>query len=121
LRAPLNLCGRTSLPGLVAIIARADLVICHDSGASHIAAALNRPLVCITGPTNPRRTGPYGRQHDVLRLDLECSPCYFRRLSQCPHHHRCMQELDVAKVVAAAIGNIKRPKHQNMAAMRLAD
>jgi lipopolysaccharide heptosyltransferase I len=121
LRAPLNLCGRTSLPGLVAIIARADLVICHDSGASHIAAALNRPLVCITGPTNPRRTGPYGRQHDVLRLDLECSPCYFRRLSQCPHHHRCMQDLDVAKVVAAAIGNIKRPKHQNMAAMRLAD
>lgn len=96
---PGNLAGRTPLRVLTAIIARAEMVVCHDSGPMHIAAALNRPLVCITGPTNPNRTGPYNRMHDVVRLDIPCSPCYFRKLSQCPHAHRCMKELKVGTVM----------------------
>ena len=100
--APLSLAGRTNVPELVALIERADLVICLDSAPMHIAAALDRPLLCLIGPTNPRRTGPYSRGGDVVRLPLECSPCYFRRLSQCPHSHRCMEDLDVGLVVEAA-------------------
>jgi lipopolysaccharide heptosyltransferase II len=100
--APVSLAGRTSVPELVAVIERADLVICQDSAPMHIAAALDRPLVCLIGPTNPHRTGPYSREGDVVRLALDCSPCYFRRLSQCPHDHRCMAELDVGRVVEAA-------------------
>lgn len=98
---PINLCGRTTLPELSAVIARADAVLCHDSAVAHLAAAFDRALVCLTGPTNPRRTGPYGHLDDVLRLDIPCSPCYFRKLSQCPHDHRCMRELRVADVVTA--------------------
>lgn len=95
----INLAGRTTLPQLAALIQRADTVLCHDSGAMHLAVALDRPLVCITGPTNPKRTGPYRRPEDVLRLDLDCSPCYYRRLAQCPHNHRCMQDLPTQQVV----------------------
>jgi lipopolysaccharide heptosyltransferase I len=98
--APIDLCGRTPLPELVALVERASAVLCHDSAVAHLAAALDRPLVCLTGPTNARRTGPYGRLPDVIRLSLECSPCYFRRLSQCPHHHRCMRDLPVVEVLA---------------------
>lgn len=97
-----HLAGRTQLPVLVAVIEQADLVVCQDSAAAHLAAALGRPLVCITGPTNPLRTGPYGRLDDVVRLDLDCAPCYLRRLSQCPHNHRCMRELDVDRVLQQA-------------------
>lgn len=97
---PINFCGQTTLPELSAVIGRADVVLCHDSAVAHLAAAFDRPLVCLTGPTNPRRTGPYGHLDDVLRLDIPCSPCYFRKLSQCPHDHRCMHELQVADVVA---------------------
>ncbi len=96
---PLDLTGKTNLRELMALIERADLVVCQDSAAAHLAAALHRPLVCITGPTNPHRTGPYGRMEDVIRLDLDCSPCYLRRLSQCPHDHRCMTELSVDRVM----------------------
>lgn len=99
---PLDLTGQTSLRQLVALIERADLVICQDSATAHIAAALDRPLVCITGPTNPLRTGPYRRLPDVVWLEPECAPCYLRRLSQCPHDHRCMRDLTVEQVVAAA-------------------
>src|SRR5262249_37562767 len=71
----INLAGATNLPQLVALLERADLVVANDSGPMHIAAALNRPLITLFGPTNPVRTGPYNRAESVLRLDIPCSPC----------------------------------------------
>lgn len=106
---PLDLAGQTTLQELSAVILRADAILCHDSAVAHLAAAFNRPLVCLTGPTNPRRTGPYDRPHDVLRLELPCSPCYFRKLSQCPHDHRCMRDLCVGDVVNALRNRLRGP------------
>ena len=99
---PKSLAGRTSLSVLPAVIERADLVLCQDSAVLHLAVALGRPLVCLIGPTNPLRTGPYQRAHDVVRRDLDCAPCYLRKLTQCRQDHRCMTELTVNEVVAAA-------------------
>ena len=76
-------------------------VVTADSTPMHLAAALGRPLVALFGPTNPRRTGPYRRMADVLRLDLPCSPCYLRKLRQCPYSQACMQQLTVEAVAAA--------------------
>ncbi|MHC4696972.1 MAG: glycosyltransferase family 9 protein, partial [Planctomycetota bacterium] len=98
---PISLAGRTDVRQLAAVVGLADVVLCHDSAAMHLAVALRRPLVCLIGPTNPRRTGPYGRPGDVVSLELDCAPCYLRRLSQCPHNHRCMRELGSDKVVSA--------------------
>jgi heptosyltransferase-2 len=105
---PVNLAGRTSLTELAAWVRRADVVVCHDSATAHLAAAYDRPLVCITGPTNPRRTGPYRREADVIRLKLDCSPCYLRRLSQCRHDHRCMCELSSRVVAEAVVQRLRR-------------
>ena len=105
---PIVLAGQTSLRQLAAVIELADVVLCHDSGAMHLAAALGRPLLCLTGPTNPRRTGPYRRLDDVLRVDLECSPCYLRRLSRCHHDHQCMRGLGSKQVVARAEALLER-------------
>ncbi len=99
--AAVNLCGRTTLRQLAALIERSSIVVTADSTPMHLAAALDRPLVALFGPTNPQRTGPHGRGLDVMRLDLECSPCYLRRLRQCPHDHRCMDRLTVEEVAAA--------------------
>lgn len=97
---PISLAGKTSLPQMAAVIEQSGVLLCHDSAPMHIAVALGRPLVCLTGPTNPARTGPYRRMHDVLRVPLPCSPCYFRKLSQCPHQHQCMTDLRVEGVVS---------------------
>ncbi len=102
LALPVNLAGETTLGCVAALIERSDLVLCHDSAAMHLGVALGRPLVCIVGPTNPHRTGPYRRPQDVLRLALDCSPCYLRRLAQCDHDHRCMTDL-ASGVVADAV------------------
>lgn len=71
-----NLCGQTSLLEMVEWIRLCDLVITNDTGPMHAAAALGKPLVALFGPTEPRRTGPYGQLHGVLRMDLPCSPCF---------------------------------------------
>ena len=103
-----NLVGHTSnLRQLVALLERAELVIANDSGPMHIAAALGRPLVTVFGPTNPLRTGPYGRIDSVVRLDIPCSPCYSRRCS----HQSCLRWLHAEHVLAVAEHQLRsRPR-----------
>ena len=93
-----NLTGRTTLPQLVALLRRADLVIANDSGPMHIAAALGRPLVAVFGPTSPQRSSPYRRDASVVRLDMPCSPCFSRRCS----HRSCLRWLEAQAVLAVA-------------------
>jgi heptosyltransferase I len=71
----LNLCGATSLPEMIEWVRLCDLIVTNDTGPMHAAAALNKPIVALFGPTEPRRTGPYGQLENVLRLELPCSPC----------------------------------------------
>jgi ADP-heptose:LPS heptosyltransferase len=52
-----------------------ELMISNDTGPMHIAAALRKPLVALFGPTEPRRTGPYGQLDRVLQRTLPCVPC----------------------------------------------
>jgi heptosyltransferase-1 len=106
-----DLAGRTSLAELIALVDGAAALVMHDSGPMHLASALNKPMVAIYGPTSALRTGPYGRDEIVARLDLPCSPCYLKELAQCPHGHRCMRELRpeavaerLRQVLGAAMG-----------------
>jgi lipopolysaccharide heptosyltransferase II len=71
----LNLCGATSLPEMIEWVRLCDIMVTNDTGPMHAAAALGKPLVALFGPTEPRRTGPYGQLENVLRIDLPCSPC----------------------------------------------
>jgi len=97
-RAPLlNLAGRTSLAQLAAILRKARIAVTTDTGAMHLAAALGTPVTALFGPTAPWRTGPFGDGHQVVRLNLPCSPCFKR---QCPAP-RCLNDLFPAMVVAA--------------------
>ena len=66
----LNLCGETTLPEMVEWLRLCDLMVTNDTGPMHVAAALGKPLIAIFGPTEPRRTGPYGQLENVLRIEL---------------------------------------------------
>lgn len=71
----LDLTGLLDLQELVEVMRRVRVLVTNDTGPMHIAAALARPVVGLFGPTEPRRTGPYGSQHRILRHDLPCAPC----------------------------------------------
>ena len=91
----ISLAGRTTLRQLVAVLERASVVVANDTGPMHIAAALGRPLATVFGPTDPGRTGPYGRPYSVVRLDLPCSPCFSRSCV----HQTCLRSLAVGPVL----------------------
>jgi len=61
-----NVIGHTSLKQLLAVIDRADLVICPDSGPAHMATAVGTPVVGLYATSNRHRTGPYLSQHLVV-------------------------------------------------------
>ncbi len=96
----LDLTGATSLPEMVEWIRHGTLLITNDSGPLHVAAALRRPVVAIFGPTDPRRTGPYGQVDQVLRVNLPCAPCL---KSACANARplQCLHDIPPEAVVAA--------------------
>lgn len=56
----------SGLRRLVAILDGSALAIAPDTGPLHMAVALERPVISLLGYTNPRRTGPYRRYHDLI-------------------------------------------------------
>jgi heptosyltransferase I len=56
----------SGLRNLVGILDGSALVLAPDTGPLHIGVALNRPVVSLMGYTNPKRTGPYRRFHDLI-------------------------------------------------------
>jgi ADP-heptose:LPS heptosyltransferase len=95
----LNLCGETTLPEMIEWLRLCDLMVTNDTGPMHAAAALGRPVVALFGPTEPRRTGPYGQLENVLRIDLPCSPCL---KGYCAHEkpNECLNAITPAQVLA---------------------
>lgn len=66
----LNLVGQTKPKQLAALIEAADLVLCPDTGPSHMASAVATPVVALHAVTNPAISGPYTFQH----LAVNCYP-----------------------------------------------
>jgi ADP-heptose:LPS heptosyltransferase len=69
---------------LSALLEHANVVIGNDSGVLYLAAAVQRPIVAIFGPTNDRAWGPYpahDARHQVVSETLACRPCIHRGFS----------------------------------------
>ena len=94
----LNLCGATSLPEMIEWVRLCDLLVTNDTGPMHVAAALGKPLVALFGPTEPRRTGPYGQLENVMRLNLPCSPC-LKSVCHFEKPEECLRALTPAHVL----------------------
>ncbi|RWU23630.1 lipopolysaccharide heptosyltransferase II [Pseudomonas alkylphenolica] len=94
-----NLSGETSLAEAIDLLSCSDAVVSNDSGLMHVAAALNRPLVAVYGSTSPGFTPPLAEQVEIVRLGLECSPCFDRTCRF--GHYNCLRQLEPEAVVAA--------------------
>ncbi len=98
----LDLTGQTTLLEMVELIRRSELMVTNDTGPMHIAAALGTPVVGVFGPTEARRTGPYGQVENAVRIPLGCAPCM---KSRCRYEKplECMWGLSAENVSLRAL------------------
>lgn len=74
---PVNLCGKTGLAELAALMEKMDLFISNDSGPAHLSAALGKNTLVIFGPTSAQITAPRGKSVKVVKSHVDCPiPCY---------------------------------------------
>lgn len=98
-RLPIDLTGKTDIGEAAAILSVVDFLVSNDMGLAHIAPSVGTQTLTIFGPTNPETTRPFSNIAEVIRKQVECSPCMLR---DCPIDHRCMTWVTVDEVFEAA-------------------
>jgi ADP-heptose:LPS heptosyltransferase len=102
-----NSCGMYSLNQSASLVKQANVVISHDTGLMHIAAAFKKKIISIWGNTIPE-FGMYPYQPDEASQifevkGLKCRPCSKIGYDKCPQKHfRCMNDIkedEIATVV----------------------
>ena len=95
----------TDLAQVMALLARAKFVVAADTGPLHLAVALGTPVIGLYGPTDPKRNGPLGPGHAVIRNARPEETSYKRR----KEHAATMLSISVEQVLSA----IEHPFAQN--------
>ena len=94
-----NTCGKYSILHSASLVQQATMVITHDTGMMHIAAAFGQKIYSVWGNTVPEfgmypyKVNTSSRMIEVK--DLSCRPCSKIGYAKCPKgHFKCMQEID---------------------------
>ena len=107
----LDLTGQTTLLEMVEWIRLSELMVTNDTGPMHVAAALGKPVIALFGPTEPRRTGPYGQVNRALQLrSLPCVPC-FKDTCAFSRPFECLRGLSPAVVLEDVVRHLAGRKH----------
>ena len=102
-----NACGKFNLNESADLVRQSKLVVSHDTGLMHIAAALQKPIISIWGNTAPVfGMYPYygtrsDKQFDTVEVTgLRCRPCSKIGYQKCPmEHFKCMEKQDIDSLV----------------------
>ena len=101
----MDLSGKTTFTELFECLRNARVVVANDSGPLHVAAALNRPLVALYGPTHSGRTGPYAYPDSIMSAAVSCAPC---QVPCCVNEieRECMEAISPDAVADAVMANL---------------
>ncbi len=102
-----NACGKFSLNESADLVRRSKILITHDTGLMHIAAALQKRVISVWGNTVPAfgmypYYGKNSKQHfDIVEISkLWCRPCSKIGYDKCPKgHFKCMELIAVNEIV----------------------
>ncbi len=96
----INLIGKTSLLDLISLVKRLDVLVTGDTAPLHVAAAMQRKIVALFGPTDPKRHMPPTNRALVFVHHLPCQPCYE---GDCKIEDKlaCMKKISVQEIFQA--------------------
>jgi heptosyltransferase-2 len=106
-----NACGKFSLNESADIIRKSNMVISHDTGLMHIAAAFKKNVLSVWGNTVPSfGMYPYNTSYEVFQVNkLWCRPCSKIGFDKCPlGHFKCMREISVDSIVESSNNFLKK-------------
>ena len=106
-----NACGKFSLNESADIIRKSNLVISHDTGLMHIAAAFKKMIFSVWGNTVPSfGMYPYKTKYEVFQVNkLWCRPCSKIGYDKCPlTHFKCMRKIEIDLIVESAKQFLKK-------------
>ncbi len=108
-----NACGGFDILQSASILQQSSVVLAHDTGLMHLAAALRKPQVVIWGNTVPEfGMYPYygkdgGRWESVEQKELSCRPCSKIGFEACPKgHFKCIMQHDMQEVASKVVSLI---------------
>jgi ADP-heptose:LPS heptosyltransferase len=117
---PLGIASGLTLRAFAALMKECTLVVVHDTGPMHIAAAQNVPVMAIIGPSHPAYTPPRGEFDRVIWAGASCSPClgsedfrftsrwHGKKVFKCWRStHECMVAIKAEDVCDAVIQQIE--------------
>ncbi len=95
----INVCGKYNINESAYIVKNSDLLITHDTGMMHIAAAFKMKIYSVFGGTHPSLGfTPYlpNPGNKIIQLEeLSCRPCHRYGKDSCPKgHFKCMNLID---------------------------
>jgi ADP-heptose:LPS heptosyltransferase len=64
---PVLPCPTEAVSRLIAALSLCDYVVCIDGGAMHLAAALDKPILCLFGDSTPARWRPWKAPHELVQ------------------------------------------------------
>ena len=104
-----NACGKFNLNESADLVRRSKLIITHDTGLMHIAAAFKKKIISVWGNTVPEfGMYPYYGRHQILNAKFEitglrCRPCSKIGYAKCPRgHFKCMRQISMDAIADTA-------------------
>lgn len=112
-----NACGKFKLNESADLVRKARVIISHDTGLMHIAAAFKKTIISVWGNTVPDfgMTPYYGDyQSKESRFEINhlwCRPCSKIGYKKCPlGHFKCMEQQDIERMARVAVNSIEMNK-----------
>lgn len=107
-----NACGEFTISQSASLVRQARLIITHDTGLMHIAAAFRQRIISIWGNTVPEfGMYPYKPHPESARFeirDLGCRPCSKLGYDKCPRRHfRCIRDIQDGQVAEKALALLR--------------
>lgn len=108
-----NACGKFKLNESADLVRKARVIISHDTGLMHIAAAFRKPIISVWGNTVPAfgmapYYGDYQNKESRMEVNVWCRPCSKIGYKKCPlGHFKCMEQQDIERMAKLAVNSIE--------------
>lgn len=94
----INTAGQYPLDNVVALVRKARLIVCSNTGMLHIASCVGTKTMGLHGPTNPAKWGSYNKNAVLIQSDKFCSPCLYLGHDYGCQVPQCMAHISVDDV-----------------------